>query len=232
MNHRTLFGAAWLALLLAACSGNQQRNAPPANAPQSAAALANDTGLPLPENASIVDSRPFSQTIDPTQMSGSSLAAAGKGTYNGHEVIASSSQSEQDLSKWLASVPVPQGMTKTDQGAKIKVGADTLDSIAHRYGINYVAFSSPAGKGATVVVMDPKIVTSKLGWVVSALDKYNALPAPMKSAMDNQIKQRAGFSIAELTDKSAPLGAAISAINEFRDSDKRAVILLSAEKAP
>lgn len=230
MDHRMLLAVGWLALSLAACAGNQRQNAP-ANAPQNAAALANETGLPLPENAAIIDAHPFSQTIETTQTSGSSLAAAGKGTYSGHEVIASSPRSEQDLAKWLASVPVPQGMVKIDQGAKIKVGADSLDSIAHRYGIDYIAFSSPR-KGATVVVMDPKLVASKLGIVLSLVDKYNALPGPMKSAMDSQIKQRTGFTIEELTDKSAPLGAAISAINEFRNTDKRAVILVSAEKVP
>jgi hypothetical protein len=225
----TLVASACLALSMCACAGNQQQ----ASAPQSAAPaamLTNDTGLPLPQDASIIDSRVFHQTIDPAQGSGSALAAAGKGTYTGHEVIASSNATEADLATWLATVPAPAGMKKTDTGSKVKVGADTLDSVAHRYGIDYVAFVSPSGKGATVVVMDPKIVTTKLGPVMSLLDKYNALPASMRQAMDGQIKQHTGFSIAELTDKSAPLGAAIAAVNQFRNSDKRAIILVSGEK--
>lgn len=227
MNARALVAGLCILVSLIACSGNRRQTAP---SPQGSTALSNDTGLPLPESATIIDARAVHQTIDPSQSSGSALAQAGKGTYAGHEVVASDDESQQDLIKWLASVPVPQGMDKTDPGAKIKVGADTLDSMAHRVGIDYVAFVSPSGKGATVVVMDPKLVTNKLGAIVSMLDKYNALPEPMKQAMDAQIKQRTGFSIAELTDRSAPLGAAINAVREFRNSDKRAVILISGEK--
>jgi len=219
MNGRAVFAIFSLSLSLIACSGNKQNVA---QNPQPTASLANETGLPLPENATIIDARAVHETIDPSQSSGSALAEAGKGTYNGHEVVASADASQQDLETWLASVPVPEGMKKTDPGAKI---------MAHRYGIDYIAFVSPNGKGATVVVMDPKIVTGKLGAIVSMLDKYNSLPEPMRQAMDSQIKQRTGFSIAELTDKSAPVGAAINAVKEFRNSDKRAIILVSGEKA-
>ena len=228
MNGRAVFAIFSLSLSLIACSGNKQNVA---QNPQPTASLANETGLPLPENATIIDARAVHETIDPSQSSGSALAEAGKGTYNGHEVVASADASQQDLETWLASVPVPEGMKKTDPGAKIKVGSDTLTTMAHRYGIDYIAFVSPNGKGATVVVMDPKIVTGKLGAIVSMLDKYNSLPEPMRQAMDSQIKQRTGFSIAELTDKSAPVGAAINAVKEFRNSDKRAIILVSGEKA-
>jgi len=224
-----LIAVTWLALLLAACAGNQRQNAAPVSTPTNAA-ITNDTGLPLPENATIIDSRKFVQTIDPAEQSGSALAAAGKGTYNGHKVIAASSATDQDLVKWLASVPAPAGMKKTDAGAKIKVDSRTLDEVVHTYGIDYVAFVSQSGKGATVVVMDPKIATNKLGVVLTALERYNSLPAAMRQAMDEQIKQRTGFSVAELTDTSAPLGAALAAMSEFRNSDARAIILLRGER--
>ena len=217
-----------LAILLISCASNQRQNAAPVSTPTNA--LTNDTGLPLPENATIIDSRKYQQTIDPSEQSGSAFAAAGKGTYDGHEVIASSSASYQDLAKWLESVPAPAGMKKTDVGGKIKVDSSTLDEVVHKYGIDYAAFVDKSGKGATVVVMDPKTVTKKLGVVLTALQRYNTLPEAMRQAMDEQIKQRTGFSVAELTDKSAPLGAALAAMSEFRDSDARAIILLSGER--
>jgi hypothetical protein len=122
-------------------------------------------------------------------------------------------------------------LKKSDRAANLKAGGETLQAAAHRYGIDFAAFIGPNGdRGATIIVMDPKIVMAKLGPVLMMLGKYESWPPAFRQGMDTQVKQRTGVSISELTDKGAPLGAAIAAVNEFRDSDKRAIILLSAEK--
>ena len=109
-------------------------------------------------------------------------------------------------------------------------GNETLASLTHRYGIDFVAFQNGSNKGATLVVMDPKTVTAKLGPVLTVIKQYNAMPLPVRQSMDNQVKQRTGVSISEAMDRSAPLGAALAAVNAFKDSDKRAIIIITAEK--
>lgn len=221
MRHRLLIAIACVAFALAGCSKGGQQTAPPqGTAPP---ALTNTTGLPLPDNAIVLDVRDFHQVVDPAQEKSTSLATLGKGTYTGREVIASSLASADDLNNWLASVAPPQGYTKTKTSASV-------EATARRYGIGYVAFVSGNNKGATIVVMDPKTVTSKLGPVLTMLDKYSAMPAPLKAGMDSQVKQRTGTSITEMLDKSAPLGAALAAVSQFRGSDKRAIILITAQK--
>jgi hypothetical protein len=223
MRTRLLIAAACMALLAAGCSKGQQQTSAPEATASAATALTNTTGLPLPDAASVIDARDFHQTIDPAQEQGTAMASLGKGNYAGHEVVASSLQSTADLDKWLATVAPPAGYTKANTPSSIQ-------SAVNRYGISYVAFISGNSKGATIVVMDPKMISTKLGPVLAVLDKYNSMPPPLRAGMDAQVKQRTGQSISEMMDKSAPLGAAIAAVNEFRNSDKRAIILISAEK--
>ncbi|HZV79164.1 MAG TPA: hypothetical protein VFF60_06055 [Candidatus Binatus sp.] len=221
MRNRLLLLTACIAFALGGCSkGQQQTNAPQPEA--SASGLPNTTGLPLPDNATIVDARDIHQTINPSQQ-GTALTSLANGNYAGHEVVASTAASVEDLSKWLDTVTPPQGYTKANSPSSVQ-------STAHRYGINYVAFVSGNTKGATIVVMDPHTVATKLGPVLAVIDKYNSMPAPLRQSMDTQVKARTGQSITEMLDKSAPLGAAIAAMQDFRTSNNRAIILISAEK--
>ena len=225
MTKRVAIAFACLALITTGCAKNQQQaNAPGEN--QSPGAIANTTDMPLYEGAVVIDARQFQQTVDPSKDKSSPFASLGKGTYNGKEVVASSPATVADLEKWLEQqgAAPPSGYKKQNVPASVQ-------ATAHKYGIDFVAFVNGTNKGATIVVMDPALVTSKLGGVLKVLEQYNSLPAPLKAGMDSQIKQRTGWSITELTDKSAPLGAAIAAMNDFKNSDKRAIVLVTAEKA-
>jgi hypothetical protein len=209
-----------IALSTIGCSkGQQQTSGPAASAP----ALANTTGLPLPDTAVVIDARQFHQTIDPSQEKGTAISSLGKGNYDGNEVVASSTASTDELNKWLTTVNPPAGYTRANIPANVA-------TTVQRYGISYVVFTSGNSKGATVIVMDPKTVNAKLGPVLRVLDSYSSLPPQMRAGMDSQVKARTGQSISEMMDKSAPLGAAIAAVNEFRNSDKRAIILVTAQK--
>jgi hypothetical protein len=226
MNYRLFAAAACAALLAAGCANKQEQTSAPAGGASPATTLTNTTGLPLIADAVIIDTRDFHQMLDPTQQAGNPLASMGKGTYVGHEVVASSLTGDADLAKWLASVAAspPEGWKKSDPGG------ESVHAEARKYGVDYVAFVSGTNKGATIIVMDPKLVTTKLGPVLALLDRYNSMPLPMRQGIDAQVKQRTGMSISEMTDKSSPLGAAIGAVNEFKSSDKRAIILVSGEK--
>lgn len=224
MTVRLVIACACASLVLAGCTKNQQATGPAEN--QSPGVLANTTELPLYEGAVVIDARQFQQTVDPSKDQSSPFNSLGKGTYNGKEVVASTPATIADLDAWLEhqGATPPSGYTKQNVPASVQ-------ATAHKYGIDFVAFVSGNNKGATIVVMDPKLVTSKLGGVMKALEQYNSLPEPLKQGMDSQVKQRTGWSITELTDRSAPLGAAIAAMDEFKNSDKRAIILVSAQKA-
>jgi hypothetical protein len=224
MMNRAVIACVCASLVIAGCAKNQQTAGPAQN--QSPGAMTNTTDLPLYEGAVVIDSRQFQQTVDPSKDKTSAFSGLAKGAYAGKEVVASSPATVADLDAWLEKqgAAPPAGYTKQNVPASVA-------TTAHKYGVDFVAFVSGNNKGATIVVMDPKIVTAKLGGVLKVLEQYNSLPAPLKQGMDSQVKQRTGWSITELTDKSAPLGAAIAAMNDFKNSDKRAIILVSAEKA-
>jgi len=225
MKTRILIAAASIAVgcvvvsTIGCSKGQQQTSGPTVSAPP----LANTTGLPLPDTAVVIDARQFHQTIDPSQEKGTAVSSLGKGNYDGNEVVASSTASTDDLNKWLTTVNPPAGYTRAN------IPASVATTVQH-YGISYVVFVNGNSKGATVIVMDPKTVNAKLGPVLKVLDSYNSLPPAMRAGMDSQVKARTGQSISEMMDKSAPLGAAIAAVNEFRNSDKRAIILVTAQK--
>jgi len=225
MRNRIAILFACAALVAAGCAKSGQTASGPAEG-QSPGALANNTDLPLYEGAVVIDARQFQQTVDPSKDKSSPFASLGPGTYVGKESVASTPATVADLEKWLdqQGASPPSGFKKQNVPAKVS-------STAHKYGIDFVAFTSGNSKGATIVVMDPKLVTAKLGPVLNMLQSYNNMPAPLKQGMDSQVKQRTGISISELTDRSAPLGAAIAAMNDFKNSDKRAIILVSAEKS-
>ena len=225
MKNRSAIVVACAVLAVTGCAKGGQQATTPAEG-QSPAAMANNTDLPLYQDAVVIDSRQFAQTVDPAKDPTSALAKMGPGTYTAKEVVASTPATVADLEAWLK-----QQSTTPPAGYTVKNAPQSVAATAHKYGIDFVAFVSGNNKGATIIVMDPKLVTAKLGAVVTMLQGYNSLPAPMKQRMDSQVKQRTGWTISELTDRSAPLGAAIAAISEFKGSDKRAIILVSAEKA-
>lgn len=223
MMNRGMIACICASLVIAGCAKNQQATGPAQN--ESPGAMTNTTDLPLYEGAVVIDARQFQQSVDPSKDKASAFSGLSKGTYAGKEVVASSPATVADLDAWLEK----QGAAPPTGYRRQAVPANVA-ATAHKYGVDFVAFVSGNNKGATIVVMDPKLVSSKLGGVLKVLDQYNSLPAPLKAGMDSQVKQRTGWSITELTDKSAPLGAAIAAMNDFKNSDKRAIILVSAEK--
>lgn len=223
MRTRIVLAMACIAFAAAGCSQHQQQASAPQASGAATAGLTNTTGLPLPDNASIVDSRDLNQTVNPQQNTGSAFQSLAKGTYVGHEVVASTPATVDDLDKWLATVAPPQGYKAVNS-------SQSIQNAVHKYGVSYVAFISGNNKGATIVVMDPKAVSTRLGPVLAVLDKYNAMPAGMRAGMDAQVKARTGQSVSEMLDKSAPLGATISALQDFRNSNNRAIILITAEK--
>ncbi|HET7815249.1 MAG TPA: hypothetical protein VFL13_12865 [Candidatus Baltobacteraceae bacterium] len=218
-------------IALAGCSGSGQgqggnagASAPPAPP------LKNTLDFPLYQGASVVSSHDFTQNVQVSNPTNGSVFAAGSGTYTGREVIASSSASFSDLSKWvgtLASTP-PSGYTSLETGANPNERAQ-----AQKYGLDYATFTKPEnGKthGVLVIVMDPQRVNTRFGTILSMVAKYRALPEMMRAPIDNEAKTRFGMSLTEATQPESPIGAALAALDQFQHKSARGIVMIDALK--
>jgi hypothetical protein len=222
---RALVAVALVAVALSACAKTgQQATTAESSAPQTA--LTNPTKFPLYQDAKILDVKPFSQTINAGNGTAAAIAGGGAGKYEGHSVISESSASLDDLKKWLAqseSSP-PAGFTHV-AGAQYPAAT----AMASKFGITYGIFKAGTG-GAVVAVVDPSVTKAKLGFLVGLVDKYQSLPGPLKGQIDDQAKQRTGYSISELMNPSSPIGMTLAALKEVNQGGQRAIVLVDANK--
>ena len=221
-----------MSILLFACTGqSQQKTAQPPAVSPSAVALTNPTDFPLAPGSKVLDVKPFEQTITQSEAHNSLLGGKGAGTYAGHEVLAASTMPDDGLRAWLADVgkKPPSGYSYATGSAGATGGtARTLD----QYGVAYAAFrgGSSGDRGVVVVVMDPKIVKSKLGFALDLLDQYRSLPAALRDPIDAQFKAKTGMTVTEATDPSSPLGMTLGALRELQNSDERAIVMIDGTK--
>lgn len=215
------------ALLFNGCAKNAEQNATPqTNA--SAAALSNPTDFPLYQSSTVVSVRPFTETISNAQHNATSALPSGNGTYSGQTVIAQSTASLTQLKSWLATTESspPSGYSNLAQAQH-----PSAVNVASKYGIAYGVFKKPATNGNVVVaVIDPAITHDKVGFLLSMIDKYQMLPAPLKSKVDEQVRARTGYSLQTLTDPSSPVGITLTAIRTVQSSGQRAIVLVDATK--
>lgn len=186
--------------------------------------------FPLYPNASVVTSHEFTQNIQAQTANGDSVFAAGNGTYNGHEVVASSPASFAELSDWvdkLASAP-PSGYSSVETGSNPQERTQ-----AQRYGIDYALFEKKSGnhtRGLLLIVMDPQRVNQRFGTVLGMISKYRSLPAVMRAPIDNEAKARIGMTLSEATAPESPIGAALAALNQLQNKDARGIVVVDAAK--
>lgn len=227
----TFSSAAAIAALaaLTACSGGGQQNSQPSA--QGTAALTNSTGFPLYPNSSIVSTRSFTQNVNAhgTQ-NGVSVFDAGNGTYTGHEVIAATQGTFDNLSAWIDKVAgaPPSGYTAVETGNN-----PDEHSQAQRYGIDYAAFTHKVGDarhGVLVIVMDPQRVNRRFGAVLGMISKYRSLPEVMRQPIDNEAKTRIGMTISEATAPESPIGAALAALSALQSKNARGIVVIDATK--
>lgn len=198
------FSALCLAMsVLAGCAGGGAPRATPT--PN----LHNPLDFPLYANAALISVKTFRK---------------------GHEVIAESPASFDDLSAWvdrLNAAPPPGYSAVEDQsnpGEQAQV---------QQYGLDYALFKRKAAAGThgvLVVVMDPARVNKRLGPILGMIDRYRALPALFRGPIDNAAKARYGMTITQATQPDSPVGAALAALDELRHSNARGILVLDAQK--
>jgi len=217
-----------MALAVAAACSQQQQNAshgPAANAP-----IANPLDFPLYQNAKIVSTHDFTQTVNTTSQQGTrgQVMAHGNGTYKGHEVIAASPASFAQLSAWARNLDdhPPQGYVQT-------VNSTQAHDEAQRFGVDYATFQKTTDgktKGVLVVVMDPAKVNQRVGPVLKLISTYKALPESMRSGIDDRIKAQTGMTISEAMAPDSPVGAALAALEDLQHTDARGIVVMDATK--
>ena len=215
-------------LVFAACSSGQNAQHPSATA---TAALKNPLDFPLYPDAALISTHSFTQVIN-AQGSGANKTVfeSGNGTYDGHEVIAASSAAFTDLSSWVDKVDnsPPPGYIALEPGTNL-----AEHEQAERYGIDYATFKKKEGNrthGVLIIVMDPELVNQRFGRLLGMIAKYRALPDVLRAPADSAAKARFGMTISEATQPDSPVGAALSALDEFEHRNARGIVVLDATK--
>lgn len=227
--------AALAALSVTACSGGSGSGgtATSTSAVSAAPAATNLTGFPLFAGATVIRSNAFTQQVDTSAVStGGGAFSQGSGTYAGHEVIAKSDATLDQLAQWLtdSSTTPPAGYTvSTADSAQVAQAREKVKE----FGIDFTPFQT-TDNGITVnvlvVAMDPAILDAKLGPAIGLIEKFKSLPAFAKGPIDAQIKARLGVSATEALDPAAPLGAALAAYEDVKSSNSRAIVVVDAAK--
>jgi len=224
--------AATSALMLAGCSkqGTSQ-NAGPQGVPTSAAALSNPSNFPLYQPSTLVSVAPFDQAALAQTFNAKVPPGKPKMTpYKGDEVLASTSSSLSDLKAWLQkekSAP-PQGLKA--ESVPSSAGSGQAVNFADKFGADAAMFTGDNGRSVIVIAMDPKTVHEKLGPALSVIDKYMALPAMVRGAVDQKAQDRFGVSVSQMLDKNSPVGLFVSAVKELGTTDQRALLLIDATR--
>lgn len=215
------------AFVLASCSSQQNQ---PASTP-APKALHNTSGFPLYPGASIVTTHAFTQNVQIVNASqNGSIFSGGNGVYTGNEVIAATPASFSDLSAWIAQLAQspPQGYVSVENGNN-----PDEETQAQQYGLDYATFKKKEGSsthGVLVIAMDPQRVNQRFGRILGMIAKYRALPEVMREPIDNAAKARIGMTITQATQPDSPIGAALSALNEFQHKDARGIVVIDAAK--
>jgi hypothetical protein len=215
-------------VLLAACSQGAKTTTQSTPAP----AETNAAGFPLYQDSTVLAGRVWRETVSASLAKNApGVFGQGGGTYAGHETIAQSSATMEELKSWLRDVEKtpPQGYTLAPYAAQ----AGDARSRAQALGIDFSAFNRNIdGKRHDVVViaLDPETIDSKAGPMLNLIGKYKMLPQGLRDPIDAQAKKQTGFSISEALSTDTPIGAALDAFDRLRSSGQRGIVVLDAAK--
>jgi hypothetical protein len=215
--------AAWLA----ACSGGSH-----AASQGPSPTATNPVAFPLFSGAEVLSAHAWRNTIAGRPgIADSAVFSEGKGTYDGHDVVAGTQAVMPSLEAWLQDLSAhpPPGYAIALSGN----GVDAVRTHTRQLGVDFVAFSGTQnGKrhGIVVLAVDPQTLGEKAGPVLGVIGKFKLLPRTLRDPIDAQTKRQTGFTLTEATSPDTPIGAAIAALDELRDFGGRGIVLIDAVK--
>lgn len=213
-----------MTILGCAKQSTEVSSAPPANSN-----VTNPSSFPLYQPSSVVSVAPFDQKTMAQAINARAQQTGRQVTpYKGNEVLAATSAPLSELKTWVDSLrKAPPENLKVASGAKV-TGENT--KLLNDWGADVVTFENGSGRNVVVMVMDPQKVQAKMGLALGLIDKYQALPAMVRTPIDEKAKAQFGVSVSEMLDKSSPVGLFVGAVRDPALSGKRAIVLLDATK--
>ncbi len=184
------------------------------------------------DGATVLSSRAWHTTIAGRPgMADSAVFTQGKGTYDGHDVVAGTQAFMPSLESWLGQLGAspPPGYAVAIAGN----GVEAVRSHTRSLGIDFVAFQETQnGKrhGVVVMAVDPQTLDEKAGPMLGLIGKFKLMPRTLRDPIDAQAKRQTGFSISEATNPDTPIGAAVAALDQLRDFGGRGIVLIDAVK--
>jgi hypothetical protein len=222
---RTLAPVALLGL--AACLGGRG-----GQAPHPSPAATDPIAFPLFAGAEILSSRAWRQTVTAAPNVGDrAVFAQGRGTYDGHDVVAGTQALMPSLEAWLNDLGAhpPAGYTLASAGPAV----DAVRAHTQELGVDFAAFENTQnGKRHAVVVLavDPQTLGERAGPMLGLVERFRLMPRMLRDPIDAQVKRETGFTLTEATDPDTPIGAAVAALDELRSFGGRGIVVIDAVK--
>jgi len=193
--------------------------------------VANPIDFPLYSGSSVLSVRDWHHTLTPGERSELGISASSTGVYGGYEVVAATTAAFADVAVWLRDIDSrpPEGY----HDALLGSGVDQARMSARNIGIDFSVFNRDERDGphdVVVLAVDPDLVQSKAGFVLTMLDKFRRLPSFLRDPIDAQAKKQMGFTVTDAIDPNTPIGATVGALSQLHDAQARGIILIDARR--
>ena len=223
-----VLAAALVAVLICGCSrGAEQRTTTTTTEHR---VLENPSTFPLYPRSQVVTVVP----VDSAQMFAAMKASDPKArlpkNFRGHEVIAETGASMDQLRAWVQGLKKapPSGFHKVTNRDGSSLGNNSQDKDA--VGAQFA--TADGGRSVYVVAADPRKVHDALGPAFTLIDSYSAVPGVMRGPIDDQAKKQLGYSVTELLDPKSPIGAVVATVKRMQSVDRRAILIIDESRKP
>jgi hypothetical protein len=227
---RTVLAAALAATFVCGCARSaEQQTAKTAEH----RTLENPSTFPLYPRSQVVTVVP----VDSAQMFAAMKASDPKASlprnFRGHEVIAETGASMDQLRAWVLGLKnsPPSGFHKVVNRDGSSSGT-SFGSTQDKDAVGAQFETADGGRSVYVIAADPRKVHQALGPAFTLIDSYSAVPGVMRGAIDDQSKKQLGYSVTEMLDAKSPIGAVVATVKRMQSVDRRAILIIDESRKP
>ncbi len=190
----------------------------------------NPAGFPFFPGSSVLVVRSWRHELSPSERAAFGIVGGG-GAYQGHEVVTATQASFDQLVAWLRDLSArPPDRYRVGLWGS---GVEQARGQAYTYGLDFAVFDREEDgtpHEVAVIGVDPALLQSKAGFVLSMLGKFRYLPQFLRAPIDEQAREQTGFTVSEALDPTTPIGAAIDALGRLNEAQGRGVVYLDARR--